>query len=238
MYHYFFANTCRLKAAKEQPLYHAQLDILKLANPVGCYVPYLSKMDNSLRLGKHPRVRKTVPKQPRESLTDEQNHSYESDNESPIFHTPPNTPPSEKRLKRTRPRVKETPTGSRSLEDGFPFSDESEYNYRRFSSRKRKQTVFLGVGDDEEEEKNGSCRKRRASRRLVYTVEPTEQQAKDHLGGLREEIKIQVSEPHLVQREAEKEDGDGHAIVDVLEEKAEVIISVWAKLANHHTYTK
>ena len=126
-------------------------------------------------------MKKTVPKQPRD-LVVEEDLSNDSDTELTFLHTPPDTPPSEKRLKAIKHHELETPT----FENGLPefCSNESElyYSYRRFSARKRKQTNFLGVGGEQRNEVRG--RRRRSgrnstSRTLVFPVESEETQAKE-----------------------------------------------------------
>ena len=189
------------------------------------YVPYVSEMESSLQLGKHPRVKTTVPKQPRESMVEEQNSSTfcDSDSESsPIFHTPPNTPPFEKLSKRAKRR---TPT-LRSLEEGFQFGDDS---FRRFSSRSRKQTHFLGVGSEEAEEDTERRRSRPRGRKLLFSPPPVQMLKREIFGQspiLKDEDGLQVAGSKVTvvqQQEAEgDEDTTTQAVVKQTEE-----VSVW-----------
>lgn len=154
----------RLKAAEELPLFQTtslSMDIHRLTNPINSYTPSASRMET------HPRMKKTVPKQPKESKLNEQESLMFCDSDvesSPIFHTPPHTPPAEKRMKVVKRQRIETQI-LRSLEDdGFEFDNES---FRRFGSRKRKQTEFLGVGS-EEMEGPSNRRMRSRSRKLLF----------------------------------------------------------------------
>ncbi len=120
-----------------------------------------------LRTEAHSRMKKTFPKQPKESRLKKQDSEMfcdsDAESSSPIFHTPPHTPPSEKRMKIVNHQRIETPM-LRSLEGGFEFDNES---FMRFGSRKRKQTEFLGVGAEEVGEANR--RRRQRGRQLLFS---------------------------------------------------------------------
>ena len=228
-------NVYRLKAGEEKPLFTASLsvDILKLTNPMSSYAPYVSEMDSSLQLGKHPRVKTTVPKQPRESMMEEQNSSTSCDSDiesSPIFHTPPNTPPFEKMSKRAKYRTVETPT-LHSFDEGFQFSDES---FRRFSSRSRKQTHFLGVGSEEAEVDTERKRNRPRGRKLLFSPPPVPALKRDVFGQssiLKDEDGLQVTGSKDTVEQQQEAEGDENTITSattpaVVKQAEEVIMCV------------
>ncbi len=182
----------RLKAAEGRPLFKSlsSLDIQRLTNPVTSYSPCISSMET------HPRMKKTVPKRPRESELKRQDSSMfcNSDVESsPIFQTPPHTPPSEKRTKIVKRQEIETPI-LRSLEHEFGFDDDE--SFRRFGSRKRKQTEFLGVEQVEEE----TNIKRRSSGRKLQFSPPS---------SIREPKKDSSCQSSELKKESSSQESDG-----------------------------
>lgn len=149
-------------------------------------------LDLSARLGKHSRMKNTIPKRLKEREDDNHimrscDYSEDEDFDAP---TPPEDTPIEKRRRKVDRREIERTTlhGSKTLEEqGDHYEELDDFcNFRRFSSRKRKQTDFLGVEYDHVIngcDLKGRRRQRgrrllgRASRRLVFPLEPPIEEA-------------------------------------------------------------
>ena len=160
------------------------------ACPEGNWVEHRDSnvLDSSARLGKHPRMKKTVPKLPKErSLTEADNHmrSRDFDDEDSDTSAPLEATPIDKRRRKVDRREIATTNfhGTKMLEEQDDDCEELDdfCNFRRFSSRKRKQTDFLGVEYGQlingcdlngRRRERGSRLLRRASRRLVFPLEP------------------------------------------------------------------